>query len=144
MPVKLILTDIDGTILPAGEHAVSPRTVAAFHAAIDAGMLVGPASGRGYAWIPPFFGDEACCAMALATNGLQVYLGGEKVLDRRSTRVRSSGCAPSRPRRRMPGLCASTARFRSWPRERATTSLGPFPPMPSGAWSWGASRTSPW
>lgn len=82
MPVKLILTDIDGTILPAGERAVSPRTVAAFHAAIDAGMLVGPASGRGYAWIPSFFGgDEACCATALATNGLQVYLGGEKVLE---------------------------------------------------------------
>ena len=65
MPVKLILTDIDGTILPAGERAVSPRTVAAFHAAIDAGMLVGPASGRGYAWIPSFFGgDEALIPLA--------------------------------------------------------------------------------
>lgn len=82
MAVKLILTDIDGTILPTGRRQVSPRTVAAFHAAIDAGMLVGPASGRGFSWIPAFFGgDAACCATALATNGLQVYLGGEKVME---------------------------------------------------------------
>lgn len=83
MAVKLILTDIDGTILPRGEARVSARTVAAFRAALDAGLLVGPASGRGYAWLPGFFGgDESCCATALATNGMQVYLGGEKVLER--------------------------------------------------------------
>ena len=83
MAPRLILTDIDGTILPHGAREVSPRTVAAFHAALDAGIVVGPASGRGYAWIPSFFGgDTACCATALATNGLQVYLGGEKVLEK--------------------------------------------------------------
>lgn len=82
MAVKLILTDIDGTILPAGEKTVSARTVAAIHAALDAGIAVGPASGRGYAWIPDFFGgDAACCATALATNGLQVYVDGEKVME---------------------------------------------------------------
>lgn len=83
MAVKLILTDIDGTILPRGEKVVSPRTRAAFHAALDAGIVVGPASGRGRAWLPGFFaGDGACCATALATNGMQVYLNGEKVLER--------------------------------------------------------------
>lgn len=82
MAVKLILTDIDGTILPRGERVVSPRTVAAFHAALDAGIAVGPASGRGYAWIPGFFGgDDACCATALATNGMQIYVGGEKAME---------------------------------------------------------------
>lgn len=82
MAVKLILTDIDGTILPAGEKTVSARTVAAIHVALDAGIAVGPASGRGYAWIPDFFGgDAACCATALATNGLQVYVDGEKVME---------------------------------------------------------------
>ena len=75
MAVKLILTDIDGTILPRGRRQVSERTVAAFHAAIDAGLWVGAASGRGYSWIPDFFGgDAACCSTALATNGMQVYL----------------------------------------------------------------------
>ena len=83
MAVKLILTDIDGTILPRGEKVVSLRTRAAFHAAFDAGIVVGPASGRGRAWLPGFFaGDGACCATALATNGMQVYLNGEKVLER--------------------------------------------------------------
>ena len=82
MAVKLILTDIDGTILPRGRRRVSARTVSAFHAALDAGIAVGPASGRGYSWIPGFFGgDAACCATALATNGMQVYLGGEKVME---------------------------------------------------------------
>lgn len=82
MAIRLILTDIDGTILSRGEMTVSPRTVAAFHAALDAGIAVGPASGRGYAWIPEFFGgDAACCATALATNGMQVYLDGESVLE---------------------------------------------------------------
>lgn len=83
MAVKLILSDIDNTILPAGEHRVSPRTVAAFHAALDAGIAVGPSSGRGYSWIPPFFGgDDACCKTAIATNGMQIYLDGAQVLER--------------------------------------------------------------
>lgn len=83
MAIKLILTDIDGTILPYGQKVVTDRCRAAFHAAMDAGILVGPASGRFYDWIPNFFGgDVACCQTALATNGMQVYLGGEKVLQR--------------------------------------------------------------
>ena len=83
MAAKLILTDIDGTILPYGGAVVSERTIAAFHAALDAGIVVGPASGRFHSWIPAFFGgDEACCATAVAANGLQVYHGGELVLER--------------------------------------------------------------
>lgn len=81
--IRLILSDIDNTILPRGAERVSPRTVAAFRAAIGAGLLVGPSTGRGISWIPPFFGgDAACCATAVATNGLQIYLGGEKVLEK--------------------------------------------------------------
>ena len=83
MTVKLILTDIDGTILPYGSSVVSDRTIAAFHAAIDAGVVTGPSSGRFHSWIPAFFGgDEACCATAITANGLQVYHEGEMVLER--------------------------------------------------------------
>lgn len=82
--IKLILTDIDDTILPhlpeGTPKTVSNRTIAAFHAVLDAGIHVGPASGRGFTWLPGFFGgDAACCATALATNGLQVYLDGELI-----------------------------------------------------------------
>lgn len=78
--IRLILTDIDGTILPYGEECVSERTRRAFHAALDAGIHIGPASGRGFSYIPRSFGgDAACSATCLATNGMQVFLDGELV-----------------------------------------------------------------
>ena len=77
---RLILSDIDGTLLPFGQRVVSPRVRAAFHAALDAGIRVGPASGRGISHVTPTFaGDDACTATALATNGMQVYLDGRLI-----------------------------------------------------------------
>lgn len=85
--IKLVLTDIDGTILPRGRAQVSERMRCAMHAAMGAGMRVGPASGRGISYVVPAFGgDEACVATALGTNGMQVHLDGrlihEQYLDR--------------------------------------------------------------
>ena len=78
--IKLILSDIDGTMLPYGQRVVSPRVIAAFHTAMDAGIHVGPASGRGISHVVPSFGgDDACVATALGTNGMQVYLDGELI-----------------------------------------------------------------
>lgn len=75
--IRLILTDIDGTILPYGQREVSMRTRAAFHAALDAGIRVGVATGRGHGWLAPLFGgDEACCDTAVATNGNEIVLDG--------------------------------------------------------------------
>lgn len=79
-PIRLILCDIDRTILPWGATRVSPRTHAAFLAAREAGIACGVASGRGVDWIPPFFdGDERCIETCVATNGNQVFLAGEKI-----------------------------------------------------------------
>lgn len=78
--IRLVMTDIDQTILPKGQELVSERTRAAMHAAMDAGIRVGPASGRGISHVvPTFAGDDACVACALATNGMQVYLDGELI-----------------------------------------------------------------
>lgn len=67
-------------MLPFGQRIVSARVRSAFHAAIDAGIHVGPASGRGISHVTPTFdGDAACTATALATNGMQVYLDGELI-----------------------------------------------------------------
>ncbi len=78
--IRLILTDIDGTILPYGRTSVSDRTRAAFHAALDAGIRIGPASGRGFSHIPELFGgDAACSATCLATNGMEVFLDGKLI-----------------------------------------------------------------
>lgn len=78
--IKLILSDIDSTIMPRGAARVSDRTLAAFHTALEAGLVIGPASGRGFAQIAPFFADDtACFATCIATNGLEVYHGGERI-----------------------------------------------------------------
>lgn len=78
--IKLILSDIDGTMLPYGQRIVSDRTRAAMHACLDAGIHVGPASGRGISHVvPTFAGDDALTATALGTNGMQVYLDGELI-----------------------------------------------------------------
>jgi len=78
--IKLILSDIDGTILPAGQPYVSERTADAFSAALAAGYRVGPASGRARAWMVPFLrGRDELCTTALATNGMEVYLDGELI-----------------------------------------------------------------
>lgn len=82
--IKLILTDIDDTVMPRGMTAVSERTVRAFRAARDAGITVGPSSGRGRAQIAPFFrNDEACFSTAITTNGLEIYAVGEKIAEHR-------------------------------------------------------------
>ena len=78
--VKLILTDIDGTILPYGQRQVSKACVEAFRTAIGAGIHIGPASGRGQRWMAPLLGgDEVLCATALASNGMEVYLDGKRI-----------------------------------------------------------------
>ena len=79
-PIKLILSDIDGTLLPYDQTVASQACRAAFHAALDAGIRVGPASGRAKARVIPVFGgDEACCQTMLATNGMEIYLDGRLV-----------------------------------------------------------------
>lgn len=80
MSIKLILSDIDGTLLPRGGELVDRCVIEAFHAALDAGLYIGPASGRALPAILPAFGqDAACVRTALATNGMQVYAAGELI-----------------------------------------------------------------
>ncbi|MDD6566699.1 MAG: HAD hydrolase family protein, partial [Parafannyhessea umbonata] len=78
--IRLILADIDRTLLPWGLDAVPPRTRAAMHHAMEAGIHVGPATGRGFDWLKPLFsGDVACFRTCVATNGNQVFLDGRKI-----------------------------------------------------------------
>lgn len=90
--MRLILTDIDGTILPQGSKVVSERTRAAFKGAVQAGHAVGLVSGRGPGWIPTFFdGDESCYNTVIATNGLNVYYQGECLLERKISAEQVAG-----------------------------------------------------
>lgn len=80
--IRLILTDIDGTILPYDRSVVSQECLEAFHAALDAGIHIGPATGRGATRVPSVFdNDEKCCATMLASNGMQVILDGKLIYE---------------------------------------------------------------
>lgn len=75
--ICLVLSDIDGTILPYGEAHVPPQVRDAFRHAMAAGIYAGPATGRGYHWLEPLFaGEQECYRTCVATNGNQVMLDG--------------------------------------------------------------------
>ncbi len=78
--IKLALTDLDNTLIPLGQSSASVYARQAIHDALDAGMYVGPVSGRVPAamrWM--FAGDERCYATGAFINGQQIYVNGELV-----------------------------------------------------------------
>ncbi len=78
---KLVLSDMDGTLLPFGAHVVSDRTRKAIRAAQKAGLHFGPASGRDRASLLPSFADDRTCVQTgIMGNGKQVFLDGRAIL----------------------------------------------------------------
>lgn len=102
--IKLVLADMDNTLIPFGRAHASERTLEAIHACLDAGVAFGPASGRNRSEAAGFLCyDEAAYQTAVLVNGQQVYLRGrllhEVTLDggalRRAERIirAHEGCA---------------------------------------------------
>lgn len=78
--IRLVLSDMDNTLVPFGAERVSPRTVRAIHAVLDAGVPFGPATGRDVVDLLRLFGrDEACFGTGVLSNGKRVCLRGETV-----------------------------------------------------------------
>ena len=78
--IKLVLSDMDDTIVPIGAAGVSDRMLAAVHACLDAGVRFAPATGRDPDGLERFFrGDEACYATMLASNSKVITLDGELI-----------------------------------------------------------------
>lgn len=78
--IKLVLSDLDATLIWTPEHVVTPFALEAIHAAQAAGVHFVPCTGRIYRDLPRMFaGDEAACATAVTSNGQLVYLDGELV-----------------------------------------------------------------
>lgn len=76
--IKLVLSDMDNTLIPFGQPGASERTLQAIHACLDAGVAFGPASGRNRSEVAGFLGnDEAAYDTAVLVNGQQVYLQGK-------------------------------------------------------------------
>lgn len=76
--IKLVLTDMDNTLIPFGASHVSARARAAMAEVRAAGIQVGPATGRDYVELMSFFGgDDSCFQTGLLSNGKKVMVDGE-------------------------------------------------------------------
>lgn len=75
--IKLVLSDMDNTLVPLGARHVSPRTIEAIHDVLDAGVRFGPATGRDYVELLRFFSmDESCFMTGIFSNGKRVRVDG--------------------------------------------------------------------
>ncbi|MFC2704495.1 MAG: HAD family hydrolase [Olsenella profusa] len=86
--IKLILTDMDNTLLPFQQPA-SERAIDAIHQLTEQGVFFGPASGRDWdSVLESFRGDSRCMQTALLSNGKKIYAHGclinETAVDRDS------------------------------------------------------------
>lgn len=78
--IKLVLSDMDNTLVPFGERHVSERTIGAIHDLLDAGVRFGPDTGRDYVELMRFFRmDESCFMTGVFSNGKRVRLDGRYV-----------------------------------------------------------------
>jgi Cof subfamily protein (haloacid dehalogenase superfamily) len=72
MTVRLIATDLDGTIVRS-DGEISDRTRAALHAAEDAGLVVVFVTGRPLRWMKPVSEATGHTGIAICANGAIVY-----------------------------------------------------------------------
>jgi len=68
----LIASDVDGTLLD-DEETITPRTLHAVHAAVDAGALFVLATGRPPRWVEPIVDALGFAPMAVCANGAVIY-----------------------------------------------------------------------
>lgn len=67
--IKLIVCDIDNTVLPYGKERISERLKTDFHKAIDRGISVMIDTGRHYTFIPPSFFEDLPMDLIGTING---------------------------------------------------------------------------
>jgi len=72
--IRLVVTDIDGTLVPIGTHVPSPATREAMHALHDAGVSVAAATARPYEAARDLF-------LELGFTGPSVFDGGASIFD---------------------------------------------------------------
>ena len=78
--IKLVLTDLDDTLIPAGARGASQRALDAIDGLLEEAIRFGPVTGR----VPQSMGwmlgaDERRCATGAFSNGQVLYLDGEVV-----------------------------------------------------------------
>jgi len=82
---QLIATDLDGTIIPYSQtHTgyVSPRTLDAFAAAIDAGIGIAFVTGRPMRWMPALAPVLGSMGPTIVSNGAVIYdMNSDRVIE---------------------------------------------------------------
>ena len=73
MSVKLILTDLDGTLLSTGQVAISKRNMLALKKANEQGVVIVPCTGRVVDMLPPELLCSDFIRYVLASHGARVY-----------------------------------------------------------------------
>ena len=78
--IKLVLSDMDNTLIPFGNRHPSARTRAAIHDLLDTGVLFGPDTGRDYVELMRLFAmDEACFQTGIISTGKRIRVRGTYV-----------------------------------------------------------------
>ena len=78
--IKLVLSDLDSTLIWQPDHTITPFALEAIHALQAAGVQFAACTGRIYRDLPRMFaGDTAACATAVTSNGQLTYLNGALV-----------------------------------------------------------------
>ena len=76
--IKLVLADIDDTLIPLGVDSISNRTIDAIHTIMDEGIYFGPATGRDLDGVEMFFKHEKeCYSTGLVSNGKLVLFNNK-------------------------------------------------------------------
>lgn len=78
--IKLVLSDMDSTLVPLGAPHVSMRTLVAIEALQAEGIEFGPSTGRGTVELSPFFlDDHRYFQTGILSNGKKVYVDGRLI-----------------------------------------------------------------
>lgn len=76
--IKLVLSDMDGTLLPIGASRVSDRAQNAIAALQSEGIAFGLATGRDVIQLKSFFdGDDTAFRTGILANGMKVFVDGQ-------------------------------------------------------------------
>jgi len=109
--VRLIATDLDGTVLRTG-GAVSERTVRALGSAEDAGVMIIVATGRPPRWVRPVAEALGHTGLAICANGAVIYdMHTERVIEHTPITRDAVLAVAGAVRRAVPGVTFAVETF---------------------------------
>lgn len=129
MPLRMVATDLDGTIV--GPRGISPRTVAALAAVRDAGVHVVFVTGRPPRWLGDVVEATGHTGLALCGNGALVYdVARAEVVTSRTLDAATATEVAQRLRAVLPGVTLALETLDGFRRESAYQTR----------WDWGVQQ----